>query len=367
MAKKADKLFDTGCDYAQKNDFVKAIPFFEQAAELGHNGAIASLATIYIEGHGVKPDYKKGMKYLYRNVNDGDVYSINYLGILYLKGKGVPQNNQLAFKYFSDAANNGYPYALLNLADCYELGYGTDVNIDAAVNCYFGIIYGNHNDDITKMAISGLEKHENHPAVQYYLAQKYVLKDRNFEKYKEYIIKSAENGYSKAQYELGKNYEVGISGFDKNLEKSTKWLEKAAAQGDEGAIFSLQYMANQNDHKKVKTQNNRIRYKYKGQIYYRKYLALVITKDFVIQHPEVTLKSLNEIFKITNRWGFDFEFFNSYKEVIVKNKDYYIYFDDPITLGDGQRIAVKMCSDYYIVNNLKKIALQNGFDIEEVY
>ena len=80
MQKNADTLFQQACEFARKNEFEKAMPFFEQAAELGHDGAIASLATIYIDGQGVKQDLDKGLWYLHKGVNNGDAYLINYLG-----------------------------------------------------------------------------------------------------------------------------------------------------------------------------------------------------------------------------------------------------------------------------------------------
>ena len=48
MTINAQEIFKNGCEFARKNEFDKAIPFFEKAAEFGHLGAIASLATIYI-------------------------------------------------------------------------------------------------------------------------------------------------------------------------------------------------------------------------------------------------------------------------------------------------------------------------------
>ena len=366
MAGNVDALFQQGCEFARNNEFEKSIPFFEKAAEQGHDGAIASLATIYINGQGVRQDLDKGLKYLQQGVNNGDVYLINYLGTLYLEGKGVPKDYEQAFTSFAIAAENGYPYALINLADCFEQGHGTEIDIDEAVNCYLEVLDGDFDDDVKELANTEIKKYENHPAVLYHFSQKYVLEEPNQEKYVELLEKSAANGYPPAQYELGKNLEVGIGGFEKDVEKAKEWIEKAAEQGHEGAVYTLQYMTNPNFFDKGKTVVNKTKYRYKGKTLFRKYLALEVIKDFVAQHPEATLESLNETFTVQNKWGFDFEFIYSYDEVIVKQKEYNYYFDEPIRLGNGDVVAVKICSDFTIVNGFKDIAVQYGFDIQEV-
>ena len=366
MEKNTDALFQKGCEFARNNEFDKAIPFFEKAAEQEHDGAIASLATIYIDGQGVEQDFEKGLKYLQKGVNNGDVYLINYLGTLYLEGKGVPKDYEQAYTSFAIAAENGYPYALINLADCFEQGHGTEIDIDEAVNCYLEVLDGDFDDDVKELADIEIKKYKNHPAVLYHFSQNDTFEEPNQEKYVELLEKSAERGYPPAQYELGKNLEVGIGGFEKDVDKAKAWIEKAAELGHEGAIYTLQYMSNPNFFDKGKTIVNKTKYRYKGKILFRKYLALEVIKDFVAQHPEATLKSLNHIFTVQNKWGFDFEFVYSYDEVIVKQKEYNYYFDDPIKLGSGEVIAVKMCSDFTIVNGFKDIAVKYGFDIEEV-
>lgn len=45
------------------------------------------------------------------------------------------------------------------------------------------------------------------------------------------LIRKAQNGDAEAQYELGRNYEYGLSGFEKNGEEAVKWYLKASEQG----------------------------------------------------------------------------------------------------------------------------------------
>ena len=369
MKENVETLFQQACEFARNNEFEKAIPFFEQAAEQGHDGAIESLAIIYIDGQGVKQNLDKGLKYLQMGVNNGDVYLINYLGTLYMEGKGVPKDYEQAFTSFSIAAENGYPYALINLADCFEQGHGTEIDIDEAVNCYLEVLDGDFDDDVKELANMKIKKYKNHPAVLYNLSQKCISLD-DYEKsdtkrYIELLEKSAKGGFANAQYELGKMYESGLH-VEKDTEKAKEWIEKAAKQGHEEAIYTLQYMTNPKSFDKGKTIVNKTKYRYKGKTLFRKYLALEVIKDFVVKHPEATLKSLNETFTVQNKWGFDFEFFFPYDKAIVNHEENDYYFNEPIKLGNGEVIAVKKCSDFTIVNGFKDIAVQYGFDIEEV-
>ena len=166
----AEEFYARACEFAQNNNFIDAVPFFEKAAALDNEDAISSLAMIYIDGKGIPPDYEKGLKYLLKSVNSGNPFSINYLGTLYLEGRGgIPQDYEQAFISFNIAAENGYPYAILNLAYCYENGFGTETNIDEAINCYFDAINGGYSEDIIKNAIEELLKYEHIPSVQIFL------------------------------------------------------------------------------------------------------------------------------------------------------------------------------------------------------
>ena len=55
-----------------------------------------------------------------------------------------------------------------------------------------------------------------------------------------WLIKSADNGFPNAQYELGTYYHTGLAGCTKNKNKATYYLSKAAEQGHAGAVFYLQ-------------------------------------------------------------------------------------------------------------------------------
>ena len=57
-------------------------------------------------------------------------------------------------------------------------------------------------------------------------------------KAREWFEKSAEQGYSYAQYELGRCYQRGRGG-GVNISKAREWYQKAAEQGHQAAQIEL--------------------------------------------------------------------------------------------------------------------------------
>jgi uncharacterized protein len=55
----------------------------------------------------------------------------------------------------------------------------------------------------------------------------------------EWLTKAAEQGYVNAQFNLGNNYNNGVSGVALNVDRAIHWLTKAAEQGDPKGQFNL--------------------------------------------------------------------------------------------------------------------------------
>ena len=257
---KAEILYNKGCELANNKKYIEAIPFFEQASELGNEYSNAWLASIYIQGHGVEINYDKGIPYLEKSVKAGHPYSINLLGTMYYYGNGLKQDYEQAFTSFCIAAEKGEPYALLNLAECYELGKGTKIDIDEALNCYFELIDEKYEEDIKNKAFAELEKYPDNAKAQYYLSKQYdgltiSGSEPNPKKAAEFILKAAELGDTEAQYEIGKFYESGF-GIEKDIGKAKKWLEKAAEKGHSTAIYTLKYMSDSDFFRRDKNKNS---------------------------------------------------------------------------------------------------------------
>ena len=75
---------------------------------------------------------------------------------------------------------------------------------------------------------------------------------------------------------------------------------------------------------------NNTKYKFKEKIYHRKNFVLAIAKEYISQHPNATLESLNNDFRVENRWGWPYEFFYDYDVIIKKGLEAHSFFNDPI-------------------------------------
>jgi len=81
--------------------------WFKEAAEKGHDGAQASLATIYYEGLLGEKDFNKAFDWYMKSARQGNSGAQNYLGVMYMAGQGIEQNNVIAYAWAKLAAEQG--------------------------------------------------------------------------------------------------------------------------------------------------------------------------------------------------------------------------------------------------------------------
>jgi TPR repeat protein len=79
------------------------------------------------------------------------------------------------------------------------------------------------------------------PSDMFELGEKYYFDDKNYTEAAKWYRKSAEEGYAKAQYELGYMYYDG-EGIEKDYSEALKWLRKSADQGNSDAQNALGHM-----------------------------------------------------------------------------------------------------------------------------
>ena len=118
---------------------------------------------------------------------------------------------ELAYNYFQSANT---PKANYYLAKMYEKGLGVDVNMDEAIRYY-------------KLSNT---KEANFELAKIYLEGKYPLKNPKIGL--ELLKSSANAGYAKAQFMLGKLYLSDNEIVDKNLQEAAKWIYLAAKNGN---------------------------------------------------------------------------------------------------------------------------------------
>lgn len=86
----------------KKQDFNKAISYFEKAASKGYVYAYNNLGKIYED----KNDFKKAFEYYEKSANEEESWACNKLGLFYYNGIYVEKSIDIAFKYFNIGANS---------------------------------------------------------------------------------------------------------------------------------------------------------------------------------------------------------------------------------------------------------------------
>ena len=78
--------------------------------------AISDLGSMYSNGLFVKQDYAKALDYYEKAIEAGSSFALNQLGVMYFAGKGVERDYHAAAEYFKQAADLDDGYVLKFLA-----------------------------------------------------------------------------------------------------------------------------------------------------------------------------------------------------------------------------------------------------------
>ena len=96
---------------------------FQKSAKQGEAGGQNELGMFYLEGYGVKQDYKKAFEWLEKASNQGYKTAHYQLGFIYFKGYGVKQNYKKAKELFGKACNGGLQDGCDSYKKLNERGY----------------------------------------------------------------------------------------------------------------------------------------------------------------------------------------------------------------------------------------------------
>ncbi|MGE4262059.1 tetratricopeptide repeat protein [Shewanella sp.] len=100
-----------------KHDDLKAVKWYQKAADQGYARAQNSLGVLYESGQGVKQDYVKAVEWYQKAADQGNEYAQYNLGLLYANGQGVKQDDLKAAEWYQKAADQGHSNAKENLAN----------------------------------------------------------------------------------------------------------------------------------------------------------------------------------------------------------------------------------------------------------
>jgi len=124
-----------GIKMYMEEKYEEAKDFLEKAAEEGNADAKALLGKMYIFGHGVVKDTKKGLEYLEDAVERGSSYAMSELGTLYIHGKdGVEHAADKGMELINRAIGHGKYYGYLAMAKLYEAGESVEQSTEKAIS-----------------------------------------------------------------------------------------------------------------------------------------------------------------------------------------------------------------------------------------
>jgi TPR repeat protein len=121
-----------GAFYEYLNEPALAVPWYQQAAELGDAEAAYKLGLLYYNGRGIEKDLVSAAKYFSMGAERGDIGAMNDLGALYELGSGVKNDPTKAMAWYQKAVEQGSAYAMYNLGRCFSAGIGVPADASKA-------------------------------------------------------------------------------------------------------------------------------------------------------------------------------------------------------------------------------------------
>lgn len=161
------------------------------------------------------------IKELMKAAEQGDVIAQYNLAVSYQEGKGVVQCYAMAAKWYGKAVEQGYQPAYCPLAQIYNYGMGGLSDIPRAVKI------------LTEAADEFDDAEAMYELSSIYKRGRGVEKDP--EKGMEWMIKSAQNGYSIALTSMGECFLHGLDGMPQDVNQAIQCFQAAAQQGDRWA------------------------------------------------------------------------------------------------------------------------------------
>lgn len=202
----------------KEHDYKKALYHFKNAAERGHASSQDYVGDIYYYGKGVAVDYSEARKWYELSENQGNIAASKQLGFIYYYGNGVSVDKGKAFKYFKYSADEGDARAQFMLY-CFYMSDGEYKN------------YALGRQYLEKSAEQGYVSAQKNLARCYIGSFDFAVED---EKFVYWMRKAAEQEDPEAQRILGEAYIrlENEKALPKSYPDAIEWLKKASANGD---------------------------------------------------------------------------------------------------------------------------------------
>ena len=205
------------------------------------------MAYRYYEGNGCDKNLVKAIEWWENAANNGDKWSQNRLGFMYLNGIGVEQDYKKARKWYEKASELFIPVDTETdpfIASLFEQDNGLSCAYDKSqwANLELGLMFFNGKGVIKDYSLAKqyLEKAAavNEDDWNIYAVCFSLRYDSEKTKEDEWFNQACEYGFAMAQYNLGLLYHNGF-GVDRDIVKAYQYYKKAADKEYEQAVTAL--------------------------------------------------------------------------------------------------------------------------------
>lgn len=240
----------------------EALSWFERAAEQGHAEAQVALAVAYKKGLNVKKNASEAVNWWRRAAEQGHAEAQFCLADAISRGEGIEQNKKLAAYWWRKSAESGFVASQYNLGTALASGVGCEKNTVEALHwlmkaakagdheAQFNVGYLHETGDGIPQdfqeAFRWYEKASGQNDADAQLALAKMFLDgrgtiRDYEQARKLLLLAAENGNSRAFYNLGLAYSISTSAFVDPVEAHA-WFNLASATGQVEAGPQLQIL-----------------------------------------------------------------------------------------------------------------------------
>jgi TPR repeat protein len=241
------QLFKTGKRLYKANKYEEAVPFFEQAAALGHVRSHRFLGNIFYLKDKAHLDFAKARHCYEREINmtkagdetnndgtnkKGIDETMTTLAYMYQYGLGGSKNYPEAIRLYTQAIDLNNVVALNNLAFMYHHGHGVDMDYTKAFDLYTRAAAKGQAEAFNNLA----KMHENGLGVP-----------KNHAKARELYEEGAAKGSAIALENLGHLYYVGMN-VEKDYAKARHYFEQSLTKPHWENGWSLRHLADMYAH-----------------------------------------------------------------------------------------------------------------------
>ena len=208
---------------SEEPDYVKAMEYYEKAAELDNVDGYCRAALYLANGYSGVTDAVKSREYYEKAAGMGSCFALVELSFLYENGNGVERSYEKAFELCEKAAQEGYPYAMFRVGLYLEKAVLGEAKPEEAFAWYTKAAMADENEGI--FALGRCYKQG-------------IGTEEDWDKALEWFGKGAEKNESRCLTELGLAYENG-NGVEENPQKAVEYMTRAAEQDYGYAQFKI--------------------------------------------------------------------------------------------------------------------------------